>query len=313
MREQASPTLQSLATIVSGDLQDAVATTTVDSWRETLAMILTYAREEEFITLCQQLSSRLEQLGAREDALLCSICAVDVSSLLRLGMEICPDYRVRSHLSVMEALLILCTMVPAQDLHLDSQLSAFGEKLAVLCEALEEQGMVSVTSHFLQSLRTAPSAQSLLQAMAAAVPELLPGFKPVQQSVQPTPAVSKPFSQPAPQPFSQPTPQPFSQPAPQPFSQPAPQPFSQPAPQPFSQPAPQPFSQPTPQPFSPQTNTSSAPKPFIPQPQVVPHMTAKPFAPSMPMQSVPQPLAPTPAQPQPQPAPEPEVEHPYSL
>ena len=297
MREQASPTLQSLATIVSGDLQDAVATTTVDSWRETLAMILTYAREEEFITLCQQLSSRLEQLGAREDALLCSICAVDVSSLLRLGMEICPDYRVRSHLSVMEALLILCTMVPAQDLHLDSQLSAFGEKLAVLCEALEEQGMVSVTSHFLQSLRTAPSAQSLLQAMAAAVPELLPGFKPVQQSVQPTPAVSKPFSQPAPQPFSQP----------------APQPFSQPTPQPFSQPTPQPFSQPTPQPFSPQTNTSSAPKPFIPQPQVVPHMTAKPFAPSMPMQSVPQPLAPTPAQPQPQPAPEPEVEHPYSL
>ena len=285
MREQASPTLQSLATIVSGDLQDAVATTTVDSWRETLAMILTYAREEEFITLCQQLSSRLEQLGAREDALLCSICAVDVSSLLRLGMEICPDYRVRSHLSVMEALLILCTMVPAQDLHLDSQLSAFGEKLAVLCEALEEQGMVSVTSHFLQNLRTAPSAQSLLQAMAAAVPELLPGFKPVQQPVQPTP---QPFSQPASQPFSQPT-------------------------QPFSQPAPQPFSQPAPQPFSPQTNTSSAPKPFIPQPQVVPHMTAKPFAPSMPMQSVPQPLAPTPAQPQPQPAPEPEVEHPYSL
>lgn len=287
MQEQASSTLRSLATIVSGDLQDAVATTTVDSWRETLAMILTYAREEEFITLCQQLSSRLEQLGAREEALLCSICAVDVSSLLRLGMEICPDYRVRSHLSMMEALLILCTMVPAQDLHLDSQLSVLGEKLGVLCEALEEQGMVSVTSHFLQSLRTAPSAQPLLQAMAAAVPELLPGFKPVQQPVQSTPAVSKPFTQSAPQSH---------------------QPFSRPA-QPASQPASQSFSQPAPQSFSPQTSTPSVPKPFIPQPQVVPHMTAKPFAPAMPMQSVPQPQP----QPQPQPAPEPEVEHPYSL
>ena len=51
MREQASSTLKSLATIVSGDLTEAVASTTVASWRETLAMILTYAREEEFITL----------------------------------------------------------------------------------------------------------------------------------------------------------------------------------------------------------------------------------------------------------------------
>ena len=50
MREQASSTLKSLATIVSGDLTEAVASTTVASWRETLAMILTYAREEEFMT-----------------------------------------------------------------------------------------------------------------------------------------------------------------------------------------------------------------------------------------------------------------------
>ena len=101
MREQASSTLKSLATIVSGDLTEAVASTTVASWRETLAMILTYAREEEFITLCQQLGERLEQLGARDEALLCSICAVDVSSLLRLGLGASQDYRVRSHLSVM--------------------------------------------------------------------------------------------------------------------------------------------------------------------------------------------------------------------
>ena len=87
MREQASSTLKSLATIVSGDLTEAVASTTVASWRETLAMILTYAREEEFITLCQQLGERLEQLGARDEALLCSICAVDVSGLLRVMEE----------------------------------------------------------------------------------------------------------------------------------------------------------------------------------------------------------------------------------
>ena len=269
MREQASSTLKSLATIVSGDLTEAVASTTVASWRETLAMILTYAREEEFITLCQQLGERLEQLGARDEALLCSICAVDVSSLLRLGLGASQDYRVRSHLSVMEVLLILCTMVPVQDLHLDAKLATLGEKLAVLCEALEAQGMNSITSHFLQSLRSAPSAQSLLQAMAAAVPELLPGFHPVapQQPVVSQPVV--PQQSMAPQPM-----------APQ-FAKP-----SAPSVQPMM-PAPLNPPMPAPKPFTPAAAVP-APKPFMPTP----------FVPAA------QPTMPQPTMPQPEPQPE---------
>ena len=268
MREQASSTLKSLATIVSGDLTEAVASTTVASWRETLAMILTYAREEEFITLCQQLGERLEQLGARDEALLCSICAVDVSGLLRLGLGASQDYRVRSHLSVMEVLLILCTMVPVQDLHLDAKLAAFGEKLAVLCEALEEQGMNSITSHFLQSLRSAPSAQSLLQAMAAAVPDLLPGFRPAAAPAQPVvqqPMVQQPV---APQFAKQPAPsvQPMM-PAPLNASVPAPKPFTPAA----TVPAPKPF---MPTPFVPATQPAM-PQPAMPQPQPEPQPQPK--------------------------------------
>ena len=275
MREQASSTLKSLATIVSGDLTEAVASTTVASWRETLAMILTYAREEEFITLCQQLGERLEQLGARDEALLCSICAVDVSSLLRLGLGASQDYRVRSHLSVMEVLLILCTMVPVQDLHLDAKLATLGEKLAVLCEALEAQGMNSITSHFLQSLRSAPSAQSLLQAMAAAVPELLPGFHPVapQQPMvqQQQPVVSQPV-------VSQPMAPQFAKP-----SAPSVQPMM---PAPLNPPMP------APKPFTPAA-VVPAPKPFMPTPFVP---AAQP--------TMPQPTMPQPTMPQPQPQPE---------
>ena len=280
MREQASSTLKSLATIVSGDLTEAVASTTVASWRETLAMILTYAREEEFITLCQQLGERLEQLGARDEALLCSICAVDVSSLLRLGLGASQDYRVRSHLSVMEVLLILCTMVPVQDLHLDAKLATLGEKLAVLCEALEAQGMNSITSHFLQSLRSAPSAQSLLQAMAAAVPELLPGFHPVapQQPMvqQQQPVVSQPV-------VSQPMAPQFAKP-----SAPSVQPMM---PAPLNPPMP------APKPFTPAAAVP-APKPFMPTPFVP---AAQP--------TMPQPTMPQPQPTMPQPEPQPEVEY----
>ena len=294
MREQASSTLKSLATIVSGDLTEAVASTTVASWRETLAMILTYAREEEFITLCQQLGERLEQLGARDEALLCSICAVDVSSLLRLGLGASQDYRVRSHLSVMEVLLILCTMVPVQDLHLDAKLATLGEKLAVLCEALEAQGMNSITSHFLQSLRSAPSAQSLLQAMAAAVPELLPGFHPVapQQHVVQQPMAQQPMAQPVVQQQQPVVPQqpmaPKQPMAPQ-FAKP-----SAPSVQPMM-PAPLNPPMPAPKPFTPAAAVP-APKPFMPTPFV-------PAAqPTMPQPTMPQPTMP-------QPEPQPEVEY----
>ena len=288
MREQASSTLKSLATIVSGDLAEAVASTTVASWRETLAMILTYAREEEFITLCQQLGERLEQLGARDEALLCSICAIDVSSLLRLGLGSSQDYRIRSHLSVMEVLLILCTMVPVQDLHLDAKLSALGEKLAVLCEALEEQGMNSITSHFLQSLRSAPSAQSLLQAMAAAVPALLPGF------------------QAAPQPISQPISQPIAQPIAQPVTQPVAQQFVKQPVQPMQpmMPARANPPMPAPKPFTPATSMP-APKPFMPTPFVP---ATQPIAQPAVSQPMAQPMAqPTVSQPAVQP--EPDVEY----
>lgn len=283
MREQASSTLKSLATIVSGDLTEAVASTTVASWRETLAMILTYAREEEFITLCQQLGERLEQLGARDEALLCSICAVDVSSLLRLGLGASQDYRVRSHLSVMEVLLILCTMVPVQDLHLDAKLATLGEKLAVLCEALEAQGMNSITSHFLQSLRSAPSAQSLLQAMAAAVPELLPGFHPVAPQPMAQPVVSQPVVQQQQPVVSQPMAPQFAKP-----SAPSVQPMM---PAPLNPPMP------APKPFTPAAAVP-APKPFMPTPFV-------PAAqPTMPQPTMPQPTMPQPTMPQAEPQPE---------
>ena len=43
MTENASPRIRSLARIVVGDLEQAVAGTTHENWQEPLAMSLTYA------------------------------------------------------------------------------------------------------------------------------------------------------------------------------------------------------------------------------------------------------------------------------
>ena len=253
-------------------------------------MILTYAPTEDFTPLCQALAARLEALGAPDAALLCSICAVDIGSLLRLGLDR-PVHGVRANLSVVEALLILCSMVTPAEIVLAETVTSLAGKLAELCLQLRDQGMTSVTG-FLNALRSSPTAQPLLAGIASIAPELLPGF------VAPT----QPAPQPAPQPATAQAL--FSTPAPQPIAQPtapvAPKPFM-----PNAQPAVAPMSAPHPAPMPMTTAPAERPRPapFMPGMAAAPMpMTATPAA--MPM------VAPTPEPaPQPEPEPEPEVEY----
>lgn len=276
MKQFSVPLLEQLATIVSGDLEDAVTRTTLDTWQETLALILTYAKEQEFVPLCQQLSNHMEKLGDRDAALLCAVCAIDVGSLLRLGLNRSSDCGVRSHLSVMEALLILCSMVTPQDLLFSQEVVPVGAKLAGLCMELKDQGMESVT-RFLQSLRNAPSAQSLVQAIAVAAPDLLPGYvmsKSVSQTVPAQSTLSQSVQTSQPVMSGSRTVQPvFTSPVQQSFTSSVPKPFMpsmvtpvQPAP---VQPAPV-----QPAPIQSMTSGTSMdrprPAPFIPSTPIIP-------------------------------------------
>ena len=308
MNEIASPVVKNFAQIVSGNLTEAIESTTQENWHETLAMILTYAKEEEFIPLCQSLSEHLANLHDLAGAILCSICAVDISGLLRLGLQFTQDTRIRSNLAIIEVILILCSMVAPQDLIVDERVQMIANKLGVLCEEMEKQGMTSIQSRFLQLLKKVPSAQDLVQQMALKHPDLLPGYTPVQQFVQQQQPVQQFVQQQAPQQVPQFMPQPAPQFMPQPVPQQVPQPVPQPAPRaqpkPFIptqpvqpvqpvQPAPQPIPQSIPQPVQP---APRQPVPFIP--------SATPIIPT-PMQQSP---SPTPA-----PEPQPEVEYPYFL
>ena len=166
MNEIASPVVKNFAQIVSGNLTEAIESTTQDNWHETLAMILTYAKEDEFIPLCQALSEHLATLHDLAGAILCSICAVDISSLLRLGLQFTKDTRIRSNLAIIEVILILCSMVAPQDLIVDERVQMIANKLGILCEEMEKQGMTSIQSRFLQLLKKVPTAQDLIQQIA---------------------------------------------------------------------------------------------------------------------------------------------------
>ena len=305
MTHNASPLVRALARIVVGDLEETVVTATPASWREALAMVLTYAKDEQLVVLCQQLGDRLEAAGCLDEALLCAVCAVDIPAVIRLGLQIHPDCSVRSHLSVAEALLILCSMTNPQTLDLPAVVSstASAQRLATLCVELQQRGMQSVASRLVAVLVRSPSARAVVEVLHAMDPALAPAVPAVTaqpavpaQTVQPAmPAVSVKPAKPVAVRPAQFTPMQPMQPAmpamPVQQTQPAtPKPFMpslpvQPAYQPVQPAMP---AQPA-QPVQP-VQTSPRPAPFMPTMPVMPSPVAQPAMPAQPAQPVEEPV-----------------------
>ena len=287
MTENASPLIRSLARIVVGDLEQAVAGTTHENWQETLAMILTYAKDEELVSLCQRLGEQLEKEGWLNEAMLCAVCAIDIPAMMRLGLQIHPDCSVRSHLSTVEALLILCSMTNPQELEVSDTAAVFAHRFAVICAELKERGMLSVTSRLVSVLLRSPSARVLVEALHEVDPSIVPSYKPaapVQSVAQPAqPAQPKPFAQPV-APATPFTPAPAQPMMPAQPAMPA-TPVTPITPKPFIPSLPvQPTYQPVPAP-QPVTH-ATRPAPFIPSmpspmPSPMPTMPAKTSAPAV--------------------------------
>lgn len=303
MTHNASPLVRALARIVVGDLEETVATATPASWREALAMVLTYAKDEQLVALCQQLGDRLEAAGCLDEALLCAVCAVDIPAVIRLGLQIHPDCSVRSHLSVAEALLILCSMTNPQTLDLPAVVSSTtsAQRLATLCVELQQRGMQSVASRLVAVLVRSPSARAVVEVLHAMDPALAPAV-PAQtvQAAQPAmptmPAVSAKPAKPVavrPAQFTPVQPMQPMQPAmPVQQTQPAtPKPFMPSLPvQPAYQPV-QPVMPAQPALPAQPVQTSPRPAPFMPTMPVMPSPVAQPAMPAQPAQPVEEPVA----------------------
>lgn len=303
MTHNASPLVRALARIVVGDLEETVATATPASWREALAMVLTYAKDEQLVALCQQLGDRLEAAGCLDEALLCAVCAVDIPAVIRLGLQIHPDCNVRSHLSVAEALLILCSMTNPQTLDLPAVVASTtsAQRLATLCVELQQRGMQSVASRLVAVLVRSPSARAVVEVLHAMDPALAPAV-PAQtvQAAQPAmptmPAVSAKPAKPVAVRSAQFTPvqpmQPMQPAMPVQQTQPAtPKPFMPSLPvQPAYQPV-QPVMPAQPALPAQPVQTSPRPAPFMPTMPVMPSPMAQPAMPAQPAQPVEEPVA----------------------
>ncbi|NWX22127.1 SC31B protein, partial [Aegotheles bennettii] len=79
-----------LSSIVQQNWQDIVCTCDLQSWREALAILLTYSKHEDYIQLCDMLGARLESEGdaaLSNDACLCYISSGNVERLVECWVK----------------------------------------------------------------------------------------------------------------------------------------------------------------------------------------------------------------------------------
>ncbi|KAF1793506.1 WD40 repeat, conserved site [Phytophthora cactorum] len=80
---QQRPVMRVVSAIIKNELTELVEISDLAEWRETLAILSTYAKSEEFPSLCDKLATRLEAAGDLHSATLCFMCAVNVEKTAR--------------------------------------------------------------------------------------------------------------------------------------------------------------------------------------------------------------------------------------
>ena len=77
------PYLSLVSAVIHDNLTELVESSDPVKWRETLAVLSTYGKSEEFPTLCAALGDRLEKAGDLANASLCYMCALDLGRAVR--------------------------------------------------------------------------------------------------------------------------------------------------------------------------------------------------------------------------------------
>jgi protein transport protein SEC31 len=77
------PYLSLVSAVVHDQLVDLVKISDPAKWKETLAMVSTYGKSEEFPSLCAALGDRLEEAGEMANASLCYMCALNLGQTVK--------------------------------------------------------------------------------------------------------------------------------------------------------------------------------------------------------------------------------------
>eukprot|EP00956_Cyclotella_meneghiniana_P036579 scaffold127602_cov60-Cyclotella_meneghiniana.AAC.2 len=77
------PFLSLVSAVIHDQLTDLVALSDPRKWKETLAVLSTYGKSDEFPNLCEALGERLEEAGDMANASLCYMCALNLTQTVK--------------------------------------------------------------------------------------------------------------------------------------------------------------------------------------------------------------------------------------
>ena len=188
------PYMRVASAVVSDDLGALVKSRPLAKWRETLAILCTYAPAEEWGTLAGVLAGRLADAGDAHASTLCHICAGDVDAAVRHWMSALPPGKVSAPAvhSVLEKAVVLTRAT--------GQASGAGLSQLVVsyAEMLASQGQLSSAISYLDMVPDGGEAVTTLRdrIVRGGAGKLASSSAPVTVSA---PAAPAPAVAPAPQ------------------------------------------------------------------------------------------------------------------
>ncbi|NWS72056.1 SC31A protein, partial [Crotophaga sulcirostris] len=168
-----------ITAVVTKNWEEIVQSCDLQNWREALAAVLTYARPEEFSTLCNLLGNRLE---SEEDSLLqtqaclCYICAGNVEKLISCWTKAQDGNSPLSLQDLIEKVVILRKAVQlTQAVDSNAVGALLAEKMSQYANLLAAQGSLAAALTFLPADTNQPNIMLLRDRLCKAQGELQVG------------------------------------------------------------------------------------------------------------------------------------------
>ncbi|PIA29578.1 hypothetical protein AQUCO_05800010v1 [Aquilegia coerulea] len=161
LKRSHSSYLKVLYAMVNNDLTSLVNTRPLNSWKETLALLCTFAERKEWTVLCGTLASRLMAVGDTLAATLCYICAGNIDKTVEIwSRNLKPEHEGRTYVDLLQDLMektIVLAFASGQK-KFSASLSKLVQNYA---ELLASQGLLSTAMEYLKLLDSEESSQEL--------------------------------------------------------------------------------------------------------------------------------------------------------
>ncbi|XP_020519257.1 protein transport protein SEC31 homolog B isoform X2 [Amborella trichopoda] len=161
LKKSHSSYLKVVSAMVSNDLLSLVNTRPLNSWKETLALLCTFAQSEDWTVLCDTLASRLMAVGNTLAATLCYICAGNIDRTVEIWSQSLNSQREgRSYMDLLQDLMektIVLALATGRR-QFSSSLSKLVENYA---ELLASQGQLTTAMEYLKLLGSEDSSPEL--------------------------------------------------------------------------------------------------------------------------------------------------------